>query len=1554
MKHLKLFFALFAMLALGVTNAWAETVFSETFGAGTTSNTAYALFANYSATAEMFTDGKEVKTHYSGDGKVGKNNLSAANLSSGYDGASGGSACYHSGVKNTQKTIISISCINIKNYSDLTLSFGALGGSTTHKVDVTYSIDGSTETSLISSGSITNKNWSLLSAQIQGTGNSLTLYFKHTPGNTWTVRLDDIKITGTLSSETPDEPTCTTITPTLTYSATSLVQGETAAATLEGNTGSGEVTYTTSDDKIATVAADGTITAVGAGTATITANIAEAGEYCDGKATATVTVTPLISCAEVYDLVDDATFALKEFVVTYANGKYTYIKDGTGYGLIFNNAGAYGLKAGDQVAAAELAGKKDTYNGLVEIIPTSVFADLEITSVTAPAPAVMNALPVKADMNKYVKFEDVTFASTTFSSKKVTGKINAGNITFYDQFATDATFNTSKKYDVIGAVSIYNSTIQVNFISAEEVAEPTLNVKITDADFGKIAINGKAERTLTLNGSLLTNAVSLAIEGEDAEHFELASNSVTPTEGTITDAKIKITYKPTTEDTHTATLKITSDDVAEQTIELKGQAVQQHTVDFYVNKEKQTELAKKVLSGEKLTEIPTATSCDPLKYPTFIGWSASEITGTTDVEPTDLLDLNTTITADCKYYAVFAKETSSTTSTGITYEVTLKNTNFVTNYNERTINITANEVGGDGTVEVSFQSVGVMKCTDASKGAVMQFRKKSSSSQPGIIYNTTDLGQINSITIGTEGTNNIASIVIGSTQQPTTQEDNEGFFLITNGTNVSYIPSITINFTQNSSASTTTYTYLTTCESATPTYTVTYNLDGGESTCETSVVVEQDGELTLCDAPTKTGHTFINWKDQNGDEYEAGATITSVTEDLTLTAQWQVNSYSVTWMSLGEEVLVNSTNYNTQPTKPATDPAYTCGTGKEFVGWTTQEIDGVGVPANLYTDEFPVVTEAITYYAVFAGRSAEASITTNTLTITENLGQYKSGTMTDDQGATWNYFAGGSVDLTVNLRNKDGEKSYLASPKFAGTVQSITAHVTNGSASARKVYLCSSAVASPSGGDLGETSIEGNNNSNVTLVIADGKSFDQFYIQVSGGLQFKDIVVTAGVAAGAYVDFITSCDAVTSSISIDDISMCVGDVHTITATIKPATAASAVSYTIKENATNAISLSGNTITALAEGTATITATIADATDYAGSSIDFKVTVDAAPVTSKVVILAQHGGQWYAMKAEYYEENKSLNAIPVTYINGTLYNVDDAEKAAIEWERTTRGNTATFKIGENYLIGTTGTDLKLGDIAFEWAVDGNLYLCDDNKRTFIFNKEGYFKNYAKTNYSNGVAIDVTYSSLPVVTAPVYATGDAYGRTVTTGNFGTICIPYGSSNYKGAEFYEVAWVKMNEESMPTTLYLDQLKAGATLDAGKPYIFKATATEIAIIGDGTSVATPITGKNGLTGTFENIAAGGILVDKYIIAQNQFWTATAENYLNAYRAYIMPSSIPKTEPAEIPGRRRIAMGTAGENEATGLDNITTTDTPVKVIVNGQLIIIREGVKYNVQGVRL
>ena len=195
--------------------------------------------------------------------------------------------------------------------------------------------------------------------------------------------------------------------------------------------------------------------------------------------------------------------------------------------------------------------------------------------------------------------------------------------------------------------------------------------------------------------------------------------------------------------------------------------------------------------------------------------------------------------------------------------------------------------------------------------------------------------------------------------------------------------------------------------------------------------------------------------------------------------------------------------------------------------------------------------------------------------------------------------------------------------------------------------------------------------------------------------------------------------------------------------------------------------------------------------------------------------------------------------------------------------------------------------------------------------------------------------------------------AYTRTVTLGNYGTICIPYASSSYSGAEFYEVSWLQKNGET-PVNLYLDQLADGNQLVAGKPYIFRATSTEIKVTCTGAAVAEPAAGANGLTGSFDAIPAGGVLTGNYVVAQNKFWTATADAYAAANRAYIDASDVPDSEQKQIPGRRRVALGTSGENAETGIDNIITTDAPVKVIENGQLIIIRNGEKFNVQGQKL
>jgi hypothetical protein len=359
------------------------------------------------------------------------------------------------------------------------------------------------------------------------------------------------------------------------------------------------------------------------------------------------------------------------------------------------------------------------------------------------------------------------------------------------------------------------------------------------------------------------------------------------------------------------------------------------------------------------------------------------------------------------------------------------------------------------------------------------------------------------------------------------------------------------------------------------------------------------------------------------------------------------------------------------------------------------------------------------------------------------------------------------------------------------------------------------------------------------------------------------------------------------------------------------------------------------------GTATITATFADGdATYKPAEVTCVITV--SPKSEKVVILAQYNGQWYALQAAYFSTYANrLAALPVNYVGGKLYNVEEADKATIEWQLAISATKATFKNGENYLTGTNGTDLKLGTATFEWDYNGELFLTDGDSRTFIYHKDGYFRNYAT---SNAIPNSTTYSNKPVVTAPVYATGDAYGRSVNLGEdgyrYGTICLPFGSTNFTGAEFFECVG---KEEGK---VYLGSV---TTLVAGTPYIFLASATEVAVYGNGTTAATPGS-KNGLVGTFTNDTE--VAVGNYILLNNELRQAAAICYVNANRAYVVMNDVPSGAPQQMPGRRYIGMSVQGENEATGFENITAPEgQAIKVIENGQLIIIRDGVKYNVQG---
>jgi uncharacterized repeat protein (TIGR02543 family) len=118
--------------------------------------------------------------------------------------------------------------------------------------------------------------------------------------------------------------------------------------------------------------------------------------------------------------------------------------------------------------------------------------------------------------------------------------------------------------------------------------------------------------------------------------------------------------------------------------------------------------------------------------------------------------------------------------------------------------------------------------------------------------------------------------------------------------------------------------------------------------------VPQGAPYTICDeAPTKEGHTFLGWSD-GINTYQPNNSFTP-TSDITLTAQWQVNTYTVTWSNNGVTTPVTYEHGDdlTLPSEPES-----CDGVKEFVGWTTHSgyYHATEKPDDLFTTKTEVVT----------------------------------------------------------------------------------------------------------------------------------------------------------------------------------------------------------------------------------------------------------------------------------------------------------------------------------------------------------------------------------------------------------------------------------------------------------------------------------------------------------------------------------------------------------------------------------------------------------------------
>lgn len=188
----------------------------------------------------------------------------------------------------------------------------------------------------------------------------------------------------------------------------------------------------------------------------------------------------------------------------------------------------------------------------------------------------------------------------------------------------------------------------------------------------------------------------------------------------------------------------------------------------------------------------------------------------------------------------------------------------------------------------------------------------------------------------------------------------------------------------------------------------------------------------------------------------------------------------------------------------------------------------------------------------------------------------------------------------------------------------------------------------------------------------------------------------------------------------------------------------------------------------------------------------------------------------------------------------------------------------------------------------------------------------------------------------------------------GRYYTICLPQEITAVRGAIFWSMA--KRNSEG--TLAYLEEVVD--QFGAGKPYIYLATADKLEV-AYGTDEADAPVANGALRGTFaemnqaaiDDISAANENSLIYMLVSNQLRQIVGRtgNKIAANRAYVVYKALTTGEPNPAPGRR-VATMSMQENVATGIDAMNADGTDaMKVIVNGQLFILRDGKTFDVTG---
>ncbi len=312
----------------------------------------------------------------------------------------------------------------------------------------------------------------------------------------------------------------------------------------------------------------------------------------------------------------------------------------------------------------------------------------------------------------------------------------------------------------------------------------------------------------------------------------------------------------------------------------------------------------------------------------------------------------------------------------------------------------------------------------------------------------------------------------------------------------------------------------------------------------------------------------------------------------------------------------------------------------------------------------------------------------------------------------------------------------------------------------------------------------------------------------------------------------------------------------------------------------------------------------------------------------------------------------------------------------DWKQTAdefmKAEGTTIEISKELAAGSYEFKIKNGD---DWYSDQDLTVTRSNSTSIAFDmKEGGNTHFTADIDGVYTFTYTTDQKKLTVTYPEIIIGDGdnssvlnslNGKTVdlkvtrsfASGTLYTLVLPFAMNNTAvtdvfgdDVELYD--FTSLSENNGELILNFTE-QATPAIAAGTPYLIKPETNANGFDLTGVTIKTatnPVVKTYGTTTiTMQPILSAA--AEDMTNGASQYWLAADNNLYNNVVSIKGLRVIFDVQTTKANVRARAAFN---ENVETGVEDLFTTDTPVKAIVNGQLIIIRDGVKYNVQGQKL